>query len=102
MKTYSLSFKENILEKVYAGSNKSVKEIADEAGIPVTTIYTWKKNMNKNKKISLTGNKYNKSEKFDIIVSYYSLEEGLKGSFLREKGFFSSRNRKLEERFHIR
>jgi hypothetical protein len=40
------------------------------------------------KKISLTGNKYNKSEKFDIIVSYYSLEEGLKGSFLREKGLF--------------
>ncbi|TYQ18167.1 UNVERIFIED_CONTAM: transposase [Acetivibrio alkalicellulosi] len=84
-KTYSKEQREAILAKILPPNNMPLSEVANETGIPTSTLSTWKaKELNKNNK------KINKSkDKFLIVVETYTLSEYELNEYCRKNGLYA-------------
>jgi transposase len=89
---YSLGFKESQVKKVLPPSNKSVKEVALEAGVSDQTLRNWitkakEGTLNKNNTVSSASR--SAREKLNLVIESKSMSEDEKGRWLREKGLHS-------------
>ncbi len=89
---YSTGFKESQIKKVLPPSNRSVKDVSQEAGISIPTLRNW---ITKAKEGTLkkgdTVNSANRSarEKLNLVIESKAISEDDKGHWLREKGLHS-------------
>lgn len=89
MRRYNPEFKENLLKKVFTKNDDiSIRQIAFDANIPPETLYSWLRKLKK-RGSNMTHNNYSKSEKFELCLRYFNLDESEKGKFLRQKGLKS-------------
>lgn len=92
-RTYSEEFRQRALQKLLS-STRSVKQVAEEIGIPDGTLYSWKENyvnnsgMKKSKKKK--NNQLRAEEKLQMIAETLNLSENELGEYLRCKGLHSS------------
>ena len=94
---YSPKFKEKIIAKASA-SDVSVNEVARNAGIPPSTLFTW---LSKAKMLGMSGTKKSRGrpshfsrksaeEKLRIFTEFSALGEDEIGAFLRKEGLHMS------------
>lgn len=94
-RVYTQDFKDKILKKLQPPENKSVPEIAEEEGIPTTTIHTWvskaRKNglMIPNSKPS-NDDKWRNEDKLRIVMETFSLNEEELSQYCRKHGLYST------------
>ena len=92
MSEYTLSFKEAMVKKMSSPEAKSATELAQEVGVPQSTLSRWLRDFG-----SLSGEgtegtmgkraqKWPAEEKLRAVVEYERLEEESRGKYLREKG----------------
>ena len=86
---YNLEFKESLLKKVFTKSDSvSINQIAIEANVSPTALYSWLKKA-KEKVSKLKNGNYKPEEKFEYCLRYFNLNEIEKGEFLRSNGLYS-------------
>jgi len=89
---YSIGFKESQIKKVLPPSNRTIKDVANEAGVSDQTLRNW---ITKAKEGTLTNNNNvhsaNRSarEKLSLVIESKALSEEDEGRWLREKGLHS-------------
>lgn len=97
---YSLAFKELQVKKVLPPSERSIKEVATEAGISFQTLHNW---LNKAKKGTLgkgntvSGNGRSPREKLNLVIESRTIPDEKKGHWLREKGLHSEHITRFEQ-----
>lgn len=87
--TYSKSVKESVLRRILPPNNEKVAIISEEFGIPKSTITTWLYKARKNTPQAINKSvhsRYSIQDKYQIIMKFSSLQEDVKGSYLREMG----------------
>lgn len=93
MLEYSSSFKENLLKKVYLKNGQSITAIANESGMPPSTLFTWLYKESKKIVSNPIKPKSNKSrsiiEKFKIVCDLQELSKEEEGKYLRTHGIYS-------------
>lgn len=89
MKSLSKEFKEGIILKSLQPSGPSLRQLAEDHQIPVTTIYSWKREYAK-KPIMKSKQKLSPEDKLNIIVEISTKSESEVGELLRSKGLHSS------------
>ncbi len=96
---YSQEFKKNAIEKLLGPSPQSAIRVADTLGVPIATLYGWKKkyaslsSMKKSNKI----HSWSREEKLDVLIKTSAMTENELGIFLRENGLHSSDLKVLRE-----
>ena len=88
MQHYSKEFKQSIIQKSLLPGAPSLRSIAIDNGIVITTAYGWKNkyaNQSKMKK-----SKWTAEQRFQIIIETSSLSENELGEYLRKNGLHSS------------
>ena len=89
---YSTGFKESQIKKVLPPSNRSIREVSQEAGVSDQTLRNW---ITKAKEGTLkkgdTVHSANRSarEKLNLVIESKIISEDDKGHWLREKGLHS-------------
>lgn len=97
---YSLAFKESQLKKVLPPSNRSIIEVAAEAGISDQTLRNW---INKSKEGTLkkgdtvSGAGRSPREKLNIVIESRTISDEKKGEWLREKGLHTEHITQYEQ-----
>ncbi len=97
---YSLAFKESQIKKVLPPSNKSIKEVAKEAGTSEQTLRNW---INKSKEGTLqngntvSGTGRSPREKLNLIIESRTVPEERMGHWLREKGLHTEHVTQFEQ-----
>jgi len=100
---YGQEFKKNAVEKLLGPSPQSALRVAETLGVPIATLYGWKKNyanlsgMKNNKKT----NRWSREEKLNILIKTSAMTEAELGVFLRENGLYSSDLQLLREEILI-
>ena len=90
-KKYSDEFKEAMIQKILVNPGRSVKSISSEAGIPSTTLTTWKDKYFRKRGLDLPKNKINKltaMDKFNFVISVSSMNEAEKNEYCRKQGLY--------------
>ena len=87
MKHYSEEFKEGMLKKV-CNSSKSIPELAKETGIPISTLYLWRRKK-KAQPMNSPSSKLSLEQKFQIVLETSNLGPSELTAYLREKGLYS-------------
>lgn len=85
---HSLEFKRAAVQKFLSRGHRSAKEIADEIGVPYSTIYQWRTDFAKVSDMKKPTKNHNHSaqEKFKLITDYDNLAPADMGEFLRKNG----------------
>jgi len=97
---YSLAFKESQLKKVLPPSNRSIIEIAVEAGISEQTLRNW---INKAKEGTLqkgntvSGAGRSPREKLNLVIESRTISDEKTGEWLREKGLHTEHITQFEQ-----
>lgn len=90
----SLAFKKQIVAKFLSRGSKSVRILAKENGIAVTSFYKWTKQINLAELLlvekEMSPNERRVEEKANLVFAYERLNEESKGEFLRLNGITSS------------
>jgi len=92
-KQYNKEFKESILQRIEY-SNASIQSIAEEIGIPKTTIYQWVRSKAKKERQQTTTSsskhpsKWSSEDKFRIVLETYTLTEEELAAYCRRKGIY--------------
>lgn len=91
-KSYSENFKKALIKKVMLNPERSVTEIASEAGVPSTTLWNWLKRS----QIKGTGlaekkqEKWSAEDKLNAVIKTASMNEAEKSEYCRKEGIFTS------------
>lgn len=97
---YSLAFKESQLKKVLPPSNRSIIEVAAEAGISDQTLRNW---INKAKEGTLkkgdtvSGAGRSPREKLNLVIESRTISDEKTGEWLREKGLHTEHITQYEQ-----
>lgn len=89
---YSEEFRMNALQKLLSPGSPGLREIAENIGIPWSTLYSWKRKyasktpMKKNKRIE----NWSLEQKLEAVVKTSSMSENELGEYLRGNGLHSS------------
>jgi transposase len=89
-----VDFKKECVKKYLNRGNRTVKDICNELGIPLPTLYSWVKKVTI--KEDSMSNKQGRPqdlsgrEKFNLVIEYKTLPDSEKGSFLRNKGIHTA------------
>lgn len=94
-RVFSQEFKNTILKKLQPPENKSVSEIAQEEGLPTTTIYTWISKARKNGLMIPNSNpsndvKWRNEDKLRIVMETFSLNEEELSEYCRKHGLYTT------------
>jgi len=88
MARYSAQFRNTILRKLLPPENRSARELAQEYGLTVATIYGWKAQLKRGTLGRDEGEMSNRqgslAEKFNLLLEAQKVSEEQKGSWLRE------------------
>ncbi len=79
--------KESITQKFLDRGDRSARQIADEAGVTIKTLYNWVDKYAMNS--PMKKKRYTSFEKMQLIIKYDLLSEEDKGIFLRQYGLYS-------------
>jgi len=88
--SYSESFKDNILQKVFQPNAPTVSSIARAANMPPNTLYQWVSKLRAQSGTPIMKNKISGELKLQAIINLSSMAEGDLGQYLREKGLYKS------------
>lgn len=103
MRTYSKERKEAVLKKLFPPINLSFKNLSDEEGIPVSTLYTWHTKYKSGGGLVRKSDKGSKNwsaqERFSIIVETSKLSELELGEYCREKGIYPEQIKSWKDAF---
>lgn len=88
MKIYSPERKEAILRKVLPPLSRSVGEVANEEGIPYSTLYTWMKKIQNSGVTMSNSTSLTAEKKLAIIIETGPLTESELAVYCRENGFY--------------
>jgi len=90
IKNYDKGLKETILSRLEPPSNEKVPEIAEEFGIPRSTIYQWVRATKKKDErfTKLDKSKWSSEDKFQVVLETASLSEIELGEYCRRKGIY--------------
>ena len=86
---YTDEFKEAMIQKFLTNSNRSVRALSVEAGIPLSTLRNWKNQHCQNKGITLSKKKLTPEDKFNIVILTASMSEAEKSEDCRKNGVYS-------------
>lgn len=89
MKHLPKEFKESLISKSLQPSGPTLRQLAEEHQLPVTTVYSWKRAYAKDSRMS-SKKKYSPEEKLKLIVQLESLSESEAGELLRSSGLHSA------------
>lgn len=94
-RVFSQEFRENILKRLQAPENKSVSEIAQEEGLPTSTIYTWISKARKDGLLIPNSNpsiddKWRSEDKLRIVMETFSLNEEELSQYCRKHGLYTT------------
>lgn len=92
MTTYTSEFKAAMIKKILANPDLSVKSISIEAGIPSSTLNTWKNKYYQKKGMTLSKKKKNKLksvDKFNHVMLTATMNEAEKSEYCRKKGLYT-------------
>ena len=89
MKEFPKSFQESIILQSLQPSGPSLRKLAKDNGIPVTTVYGWKKKYAK-PKVMKNEKPWTPKKKLVVMKEFYSMPVDDRGSYLRENGLHSS------------
>jgi len=96
MGEYTQDFKEAMVKKLAAGETRSATALAEEVGVPQSTLSRWLReygnlavrtaegNMGKH------GKQWRAEDKLRAVLEYEKLDEEARGRYLREKGLYSA------------
>lgn len=90
-KIYTDEFKEAMIQKILVNPDRSVKCISSEAGIPSSTLTTWKSKYFQKRGLDLPKNKRNKltaRDKFHLVILVASMNEAEKNEYCRKHGLY--------------
>lgn len=89
---YSKEFKASIIARLLPPNNASVREVAEETGIPMDTLYTWRLKYRGVQKgtVSQPGSSgsWDAEEKLSIVIETASLNEVELGEYCRRRGLY--------------
>jgi transposase-like protein len=94
MGEYTESFKEAMVKKMSGPEAKSATELAQEVGVPQSTLSRWLRDCGGLSGEETEGTmgkraeKWPAEEKLRVVVEYERLEEESRGKYLREKGLY--------------
>ena len=89
MKRLSKEFQESIIQKTLLPGGPSIAQLAKDHGLPVTTVYGWKKKYANDSGMKKT-KKWTPEKKLEAITKISSMTENEVGEFLREQGLHST------------
>ncbi|MFZ4715898.1 MAG: hypothetical protein ACOYL6_19410 [Bacteriovoracaceae bacterium] len=89
MSSYSEGFKKALILKSLQSHGPSLAVLAKENGLPLTTVYCWKRKYAKNS-IMRKSNEFGPEEKLKILIETASLSEQELGEYIRKKGLYST------------
>jgi transposase-like protein len=95
-RVFSKEYKAKILELLQPPDSKSVPEIAQQEGIPTTTIYSWVSRARKDGQVipnngsNFSDRKWNNEDKLRIVIETFALNEAELGQYCRERGLYST------------
>lgn len=92
MARYSVEKKEWVLRQMMAPLNRSVSELAEETGIHVVTLYSWR-NKARATGVVMPGNgkgseEWSSAEKFRVVLETMTLSETELSEYCRAKGLY--------------
>lgn len=96
MGEYTQSFKEAMVKKLSGPEAKSAGELAQEVGVPQSTLSRWLRDCGRLSGEETEGTmgkraeKWPAEEKLRAVVEYQRLEEESRGKYLREKGLYGA------------
>lgn len=79
-------FKETVTQKFLSRGDRTAKEIAEESGVTVKTLYNWSDEYAKDQ--PMKKKQWTTFEKMKLVIEYESLGEESRGEFLRKHGLF--------------
>jgi len=91
-KSYTEKFKKALIKKVVLNPERSVTEIAKDAGVPSSTLSNWLRQA-QIKGSGLTEKKQNKwssEDKLNAVIATASMNEAEKSEYCRKQGIFTS------------
>jgi transposase len=94
-KDYPQEYRDMLLKRLQPPENKSVSEIAQEEGIPKSTIYTWVSRARANGALIPNSDpsndkRWRAADKVRIVIETYSLNEEELGEYCRKHGLYAS------------
>ncbi len=89
MHNYSEAFKQALVQKSLLPGGPSLRSLAQENGVAVTTVYGWKKKY-ANQFGMKKSNRWTPEEKLKAIIETASLSEHELGEYIRKHGLHSS------------
>ncbi len=105
---YQVDFKKNAVRKLLSKDSSSIVKVAEDLGIPPSTLYGWKATYAKTIEVetnletkeilvSKPSYKLSREQKLNFIIKTSSMSEDQLGIFLRENGLHSSDLVKFKE-----
>ncbi len=100
---YSSGFKESLLKKVLPPSNRSIAEVAKEAGVSDQSIRNWLKEVKSD--IIDNGNavintRRSDNEKLNLIIEFGAISREKHGEWLRRQGLHSQHITQYKQELH--
>ena len=92
MSSYSSEFKAQIVKKMMPPNNQSVAQISRESGIHVSTLYSWKKQLQARGFVvpakKSRPDQWDTKTKLAVIIQTASMNEAERSSYCREHGLY--------------
>ncbi|WP_048801289.1 transposase, partial [Oligella urethralis] len=92
MSSYSPEFKAQIVKKMMPPNNQSVAQISRESGIHVSTLYSWKKQLQARGFVvpakESRPDQWDTKAKLAAIIQTASMNEAERSSYCREHGIY--------------
>jgi len=91
---YTKDFKERMVQKVLINPTMTLSSIAQEAGIPYTTLLTWREKYCQSKGVKLSNKSKKKKnwspkDKFEAVIKVASMSEIEKSEYCRQQGIYT-------------
>jgi transposase-like protein len=99
MQHYSEEFKRSIIQKSLLPGGPSLRSLALDNGLILTTVYGWKKKY-ANQSIMKNSKKWTAEKKLQAIIETSSLSENELGEYLRKNGLHSSDLEEWKQSFY--
>ena len=98
---YPAKRKEAVLKKMLPPNNRSIREIAEEEGISVATLYNWRKAARAEGRLLPDGDQtpagWSASDKFAAVVETAALNQAELSAWCRERGLYPEQIRQWRE-----
>ena len=103
---YTEGFREQVLEKVYTRGSRSVKAVAEELDVNLWTLKNWMKSRKGHlPKIESVAerrpNDWSPSERFEVLMESYGLDEEALNALCRERGIFRHHLKRWRVAFEV-